>query len=93
MQNLTSPIVSPTVTQPLLVALGGFALVWMCGRLAKRYAYARYTIVHDLPALGRPRRDGKLGQTAVVCGGRCTRILASSSHSMTHFAVQHRRIA
>jgi hypothetical protein len=70
MQNLTSPIVSPTMTQPLLVALGGFALLWVLGRLVKHFAYARYTIVHDLPALGRPRRDGKLEQTAVVCGGR-----------------------
>jgi hypothetical protein len=65
MQGVASPTVLSTI-----IALGSFTVVWILGRLVKRFAYARYTIVNDLPALGGPRRDGKLGQTAVVCGGR-----------------------
>jgi hypothetical protein len=70
MQNHTTSIVPSTISQSLLVTLGGFILAWILGRLARRFTYARFTILKDLPALGRPRPDGKLGQTAVVCGGR-----------------------
>jgi hypothetical protein len=58
------------MSQTLLFTLGGLILAWILGRLARKFTYARFTILKDLPALGRPRPDGKLGQRAVVCGGR-----------------------
>jgi hypothetical protein len=62
---------STILVQPLYLALGaGCGITWVAGRLLNRRAYARFTILDDLTALGNPRLDGKVAQTAVVCGGR-----------------------
>jgi hypothetical protein len=52
------------------LVLGGMALMWALGHLVKRWSYVRLTVLNDLPALGHPHVGGKVGQTAVVCGGR-----------------------
>jgi hypothetical protein len=53
-------------------ALAAATALWLAGKLFRRWAVAHFTIMADLPTLGVPRADGrKIGDTAIVCGGRC----------------------
>jgi hypothetical protein len=58
-------------TLALLYFLGSLVLVWTSGKLYRRRAVSKFTVLNDLPTLGTPRLDGtKLGNTAIICGGR-----------------------
>jgi hypothetical protein len=51
--------------------LAGAVVLWIVGKLFRRWAVSRFTVMSDLPTLGTPRLDGqKLGQTVIICGGR-----------------------
>jgi hypothetical protein len=55
-------------------ALAAATALWLAGKLFRRWAVAHFTIMADLPTLGAPRADGrKIGDTAIVCGGRYAR--------------------
>jgi hypothetical protein len=75
---------SDTLVQPLYLTLGaGCGIIWIAGRLLNRRAYARFTVLDDLAAIGHPRPDGKIGQTAVVCGGRSVSSPRSAARLLT----------
>jgi hypothetical protein len=55
----------------ILWLFGGLTLAWAAGKVFRRYAVSKFTVLNDLPSLGAPRQDGtKLGDTVIICGGR-----------------------
>jgi hypothetical protein len=55
----------------LSIIPAGVVVLWVAGKLFRRWAVSYFTITFDLPSLGTPRKHGqKFDQTAIICGGR-----------------------
>jgi hypothetical protein len=55
---------------PLSDIVAVTAVLWIAGKLFRRWVMHHYTVLSDLPSLGTRRNGPKVDQTAIICGGR-----------------------
>ncbi|KAG8875727.1 hypothetical protein FRB98_007623 [Tulasnella sp. 332] len=86
MNQLTSALPTGGFWQTALISAAVFSLgVYVAAQVARKYIFVpKYTIMDDLPNLGKERTDGSLGFRAIVCGGSVGGLFAAAMCSY-HF--------